>query len=279
MGDFWSPRAQQGIDLIWMVGEDREIKWTTTFPTLNIRIWQEDPLRGSATGGETVFVGLEYEANRNSFPWKVQTYEFNVTRSNKYFFWAFNGTDPSLQDLLDIDEQGLQITDAQYQDGHGTPSTAVPRFFPFTHYPLSQHWSSPSQPASIMDSLTFLSPRQAGNYFKYPPADETVTFTVGEEVEIRWSTTFPTFNIILWQRRTKMTASATQTCTKWLSGSRQTTRQRRAAYGTSHQLSTDPERQKGRHAGRSLFPSAVERNELLRAGAMVSAQRGNPSTN
>ncbi|KAK0624804.1 hypothetical protein B0T17DRAFT_531115 [Bombardia bombarda] len=80
-GEFLNPVTTPGIDLIWVIGSEQEVDWTGNFDVINIRMWQEDPERMSARPGETVF---QNDSNPlpTSFKWKVDTYDFDTTRSN-----------------------------------------------------------------------------------------------------------------------------------------------------------------------------------------------------
>ncbi|KAI1415505.1 hypothetical protein F5Y13DRAFT_186999 [Hypoxylon sp. FL1857] len=78
----------------WTVGDIQTINFKTEFTTFNIALWQQDLERESATLGPVVFETTNDAATQ--FEWLVQTYDFNLTRSNVFFFWMFEG-DPSLQ--------------------------------------------------------------------------------------------------------------------------------------------------------------------------------------
>jgi hypothetical protein len=52
---FLKPSKKPGIEIVWRVGEEHEVEWECDFTFLNIRLWQEDPTRGTARPGGTVF--------------------------------------------------------------------------------------------------------------------------------------------------------------------------------------------------------------------------------
>ncbi|KAF3067068.1 hypothetical protein GL218_08870 [Daldinia childiae] len=78
----------------WKVGEIQSISFNTGFETFSIALWQEAPHGGSAILGPIVFQTVNNAATQ--FTWLVQTYDFDLTVSNVFFFWMFDG-DPSYQ--------------------------------------------------------------------------------------------------------------------------------------------------------------------------------------
>ncbi|KAI1651584.1 uncharacterized protein F4817DRAFT_311843 [Daldinia loculata] len=78
----------------WKIGEIQSISFKTKFKKFSIALWQEAPHGGSATLGPIVFQTVNNAATQ--FTWLVQAYDFNLTVSNVFFFWMFEG-DPSLQ--------------------------------------------------------------------------------------------------------------------------------------------------------------------------------------
>ncbi|KAK3326686.1 hypothetical protein B0H66DRAFT_617847 [Apodospora peruviana] len=105
---FLQPVKQEGIDIVFHQGEEREIEWECDFSVINIRLWQEDPQRTTARPGATI---LQNDSTplATRFTWKVNTYDHDITRSNLYFLWAWETTDPSDQDSINTPEGPLDI--------------------------------------------------------------------------------------------------------------------------------------------------------------------------
>ncbi|KAK0634388.1 hypothetical protein B0T17DRAFT_622010 [Bombardia bombarda] len=77
--------------LVWTVGETQTVIWHTTYTSYTVTIWQQEPQRQSAHLGPIVFEKLESDSTYTQFDWVVQTYHFNLTHSDTFFFWIFEG--------------------------------------------------------------------------------------------------------------------------------------------------------------------------------------------
>ncbi|KAK4449784.1 hypothetical protein QBC34DRAFT_437852 [Podospora aff. communis PSN243] len=85
----------------YSMGENLEIQWTTTFPSLNIRLWQKvlnnDEWFNKRGGTIVVVPETNLQLQHMSYKWNVQTYNLDTLYSGIFFLWAFNGTDPAAQ--------------------------------------------------------------------------------------------------------------------------------------------------------------------------------------
>lgn len=99
----------------WTVGDTQEIRYKTTYTKYTIALWQQFDDEGAAELGPVLFrmYGLlcdyswklsrtgmrlisDFDAETSqgpgqNFDWLVQTYDFNLDRSNKFFLWLYEG--------------------------------------------------------------------------------------------------------------------------------------------------------------------------------------------
>ncbi|KAI0892532.1 hypothetical protein F4806DRAFT_233349 [Annulohypoxylon nitens] len=103
----------------WTIGDIQEIQFTVNFTTLSIALWQQD-LHGESAGlGPVIF---QAENSKTEFGWQVQTYDFSLDKSNKFFFWVFEG-DSSQQD--NFSRTSLSSTYFYIVDGSASSSSST----------------------------------------------------------------------------------------------------------------------------------------------------------
>ncbi|EAS36132.3 uncharacterized protein CIMG_01486 [Coccidioides immitis RS] len=125
--------APGGRNPVWLIGEQQVISWKTEFTVYNISIWHQYPTNDGATFGSVLYSASSRDAPTN-FTWTVQTYDFDLSFSNVFFFWFNRGapkhfishyfnitTDESITSTRSIsttsDQTGISIT---------VPSTTTP---------------------------------------------------------------------------------------------------------------------------------------------------------
>ncbi|KAK1830442.1 hypothetical protein QBC39DRAFT_112543 [Podospora conica] len=96
--------APKDADLTWILGDQQTISWNTEYPHYTVGIWQEDPEGKSARSGLVILSQSDTKNGQyglvDSFTWAVQTYHFDLNRSNQFFFWVFNTSDSAEQELV-----------------------------------------------------------------------------------------------------------------------------------------------------------------------------------
>ncbi|KAJ4148502.1 hypothetical protein LMH87_002967 [Akanthomyces muscarius] len=86
-GEFTNP-GKQGETLI--LGQSLRITYRgIDYQNYTIALWQQSPTGGSASLGPAIFQTTD--SRSNSFDWVVQVYNFDLTYSNNFFFWLFQG--------------------------------------------------------------------------------------------------------------------------------------------------------------------------------------------
>ncbi|ROV87585.1 hypothetical protein VMCG_10614 [Cytospora schulzeri] len=93
-GDFES-------NVVWYVGQNREVVYDISdidgLENYTIALWQQSIIGGGATLGPVVNSTTLPDV-RDSFNWTVQLYDFDLSISNVFFFWLFNGSESSQGD-------------------------------------------------------------------------------------------------------------------------------------------------------------------------------------
>ncbi|KAI1440429.1 hypothetical protein F5Y02DRAFT_422995 [Annulohypoxylon stygium] len=101
LGQFSNPPSSSSELVTWSIGENQEIKFTVDFSTLSVALWQQAPQGGTASLGPIIFQSTN---SKTEFGWQVQTYDFSLDVSNKFYFWVFEG-DSSQQGNLSVKSQ------------------------------------------------------------------------------------------------------------------------------------------------------------------------------
>ncbi|KAI1090934.1 hypothetical protein F5B19DRAFT_493904 [Rostrohypoxylon terebratum] len=123
-GQFSNPPSTSSQLVTWNIGQNQEIKFTVDFSTLSVALWQQAPQGGTANLGPIIFQSTN---SKTEFGWQVQTYDFSLDVSNKFYFWVFEG-DSSQQGNLSVKSQSspyFYIVDgsASSSSSTGTPTT------------------------------------------------------------------------------------------------------------------------------------------------------------
>ncbi|KAK0725945.1 hypothetical protein B0H67DRAFT_143879 [Lasiosphaeris hirsuta] len=92
-------KLSEGIEIVWQIGQEEVVEWACDFSVINIRLWQEDPGRETARPGKTVFQD-DSTPLKTTFKWKVDTLDLDASRSNVYFFWAWNTDNATEQESV-----------------------------------------------------------------------------------------------------------------------------------------------------------------------------------
>ncbi|KAI1099767.1 hypothetical protein F4804DRAFT_349115 [Jackrogersella minutella] len=120
LAQFSNPPAER---VMWRIGEVQTIEFKTTFTEFSIALWQEVPEGGSANLGPVVFETTNNAAAK--FDWIVQQYDFNLTNSNVFFFWMFEGAS-SLQGNQSSPRMSSPYFNVTDERPASNSSTAIP---------------------------------------------------------------------------------------------------------------------------------------------------------
>lgn len=109
-------------NVVWYVGQTREVVYDISdidgLENYTIALWQQSIIGGGATLGPVVNSTTLPDV-RDSFNWTVQLYDFDLSISNVFFFWLFNGSadsqgDTSVRDVssayFNISSEDLSIS-------------------------------------------------------------------------------------------------------------------------------------------------------------------------
>ncbi|ROW02557.1 hypothetical protein VPNG_07847 [Cytospora leucostoma] len=88
-----------GSNDVWYVGENQEVTYNILsgddalhdYTQYTIAIWQQDLHKNSASRGP-VLNSTTYPEVRSAFNWTVNLYDFDLSSSNVFFLWLFNGS-------------------------------------------------------------------------------------------------------------------------------------------------------------------------------------------
>ncbi|KAI1740074.1 hypothetical protein F4680DRAFT_419611 [Xylaria scruposa] len=98
-GQFFNPpKAVEGThdystNPVYMLGETQTIKFTTTYSSYSINLWQEILGQGAASKGQGIFSTENGAVTQ--FDWQVQLYRFDLSASNVFFLWLNSSTQNS----------------------------------------------------------------------------------------------------------------------------------------------------------------------------------------
>ncbi|KAI4866930.1 hypothetical protein F4820DRAFT_446626 [Hypoxylon rubiginosum] len=95
------PASDFSEDAIWRVGETQTIKFTTTYSSYTIDLWQQDTQGGSASQGPSIFQVSSGAVTQ--FDWSVQTFQFDLATSEVFFLW-----------LTPVDQDGTDSVTSHY---------------------------------------------------------------------------------------------------------------------------------------------------------------------
>lgn len=90
-GQFFNPSIagdgtrDHSTNPIYVLGEKQTIKFTTVYQNYKIDLWQQEPHQAAATRGPTVFQTMGGAVTQ--FDWIAQTYQFDLSYSDVFFFW------------------------------------------------------------------------------------------------------------------------------------------------------------------------------------------------
>ncbi|KAG8164281.1 hypothetical protein KVR01_006199 [Diaporthe batatas] len=145
--------GQYQSNVLWYVGETKEVVYDISdvvdgLETYTIALWQQSMAGGGANLGPVVnsepswsswavnlppLIMLSHtgkaatDSDQHSFTWTVNLYEFDVTWSNVFFFWIFNGSasDQGNMDGPNVSSAYFNITADDPQTVSSTTSSAT----------------------------------------------------------------------------------------------------------------------------------------------------------